>query len=166
MLDFRRDHVVLKNERVKQLCVVGLAAEQFWDIAFHQRRGLSSCVWSDVTSVTLWDVMKKTLTGNLKRMGSCEVKLEPADSQLALAVAKAVCEKLEEMDYRILDAGVEQMDVNGNCVGAHDLICERRQARGLLTAPGSLRGKNWLEQAQHRTYQHSEGFCQQKQGAC
>ena len=89
MMDFRKDHLEIDNARVKQLCVIGVAAERFWDLAFHQRRGLSSCAWSDVTSVNLWDVTRKTLTGNFKRIGSCEVELTPADSQLALAVAKA-----------------------------------------------------------------------------
>ena len=131
-MDFRRVHLEINDERVKQLCVISVAAERFWDIAFHQRRGLNSCVWSDVTSVTLWGVMRKTRQGSMQRMGSCEVKLAPADSQLAFAVAKSVREKLEDMDYRILDAGIEQKDVNGNCVGAHDLICERRQALGPL----------------------------------
>ena len=33
MLDFRRDHLEVNNERVKQLCVIGMAAERFCDIA-------------------------------------------------------------------------------------------------------------------------------------
>ena len=140
-MDFRKDHLEINNARVKQLCVIGVAAERFWDLAFHQRRGLGSCVWSDVTSVTLWDVRKKTRSGNFKRMGSCEVALTPADSQLALAVARAVCEKLEDLDFRILDAGVEQLDGEGDCVGAHDLVCERRQALGPLTGRTSVEVK-------------------------
>ena len=35
MLDFRKDHLELNNEHVKQLCVIGVAVERFWEIAFH-----------------------------------------------------------------------------------------------------------------------------------
>ena len=132
MLNFRDEQLYINGERVNQLCVVGVAAERFWELAFCDGRGLGSLVWTDVTSVKLWDVTKKMSGGHLRRVGSAEVRLEPADSQMALGVARAACERLEEMDYRILDAGIEQMDGEGHCVGAHDLICERRQARGPL----------------------------------
>ena len=63
MLDFRAVQLYINNERMNQLCLVGKAAERFWDLAIHQRRGLGSCVWSDVTSVELWDVTKKDALG-------------------------------------------------------------------------------------------------------
>ena len=130
MLNFRDEQLYINGERVNQLCVVGVAAERFWELAFCDGRGLGSLVWTDVTSVKLWDVTKKMSGGRLRRVGSAEVRLEPADSQMALGVAKAACERLEEMDYRILNAVLEQEDVDGNCVGAHDLVCERRQTLG------------------------------------
>ena len=41
MVDFREVELFINKERVNQLCVVGVAAERFWELAFHERRGLN-----------------------------------------------------------------------------------------------------------------------------
>ena len=99
MVDFRAIQLYKNNECVNQVCVSGVAVELFWDLAFHQRRGLSGCVWSDVTSVELWDVMKKTVTGTLKRMGTVEIKVTPADSQFSFGdITRYLCRKRAKQD--------------------------------------------------------------------
>ena len=41
-MDYRREELKVGKYRVKQLTVVGVAAESFWSLAFHERRGLSN----------------------------------------------------------------------------------------------------------------------------
>ena len=50
-MDYRACAVQLKSYRVKQLCVVSLAAERFWLLALRDRRGMGSLAWGDVASV-------------------------------------------------------------------------------------------------------------------
>jgi hypothetical protein len=139
MVNYREVGLSVNGFEVKQLCVVGLAAERFWHEAFHQRRGLSSLRWSDVTSVDLLDVVRKDDAGRSRKHGRLQVDLTPADSQLALRVARAVAERLEE-DFRILDAIVDQKDDRNISVGVHDLVCERREApMGLTSVEVKLR---------------------------
>ena len=121
-MDFRAERLFLNKYRVKQLCVVGKAAESFWSLAFHKRRGMNSLVCSDVTTVELWGVV----VGGRKKRHAVEVELTRADSELALRVAHAVVNLAEMHNFRVLDAVVGQKDANGAVVGEHDLLCERR----------------------------------------
>ena len=109
-MDFRSVILHVGSERVKQLCVVGVAVEYFWKLAFHGRRGLNSLVWSDVPSATLRDVVRIDGAGRPRRWGIAEVALTRADSMLALRVARAVCKRVEESGFRIFDAIVAQKD--------------------------------------------------------
>ena len=77
-LDYRSVVLRVGGYRVKQLTVVGVAAESFWKKAFHERRGLSSLGWADVASVTLLDAMRVDSAGREKRMESAEVALTRA----------------------------------------------------------------------------------------
>jgi uncharacterized protein YktB (UPF0637 family) len=43
-LDFREVKLFVDGERVKQLLVVSLAAERFWWLALHERRGMNAFV--------------------------------------------------------------------------------------------------------------------------
>ena len=54
-----------------------------------------------------------------------DVALTPSDAQMALDVARAVCERIEENGCRILDAILLQKDQQGKSVGEHDLVCEK-----------------------------------------
>ena len=83
-LDYRSVVLRVGGYRVKQLTVVGVAAESFWKKAFHERRGLSSLGWADVASVTLLDATRVDSAGREKRMESVEVALTRVDSELAL----------------------------------------------------------------------------------
>ena len=75
MVDYRQAQLSVNGEDVKQLCVVSVAAERFWHEAFHQRRGLSSLQWSDVTSVNLLDVVRKDDKGRPRKYGRLQVDL-------------------------------------------------------------------------------------------
>ena len=116
--------------RVKQLFVVSLGAERFWRLAFHDRRGMDDLKWSDVKTVQVRDVCRIDGVGKgkrVKKLKVVEVKLTRADSELALRVAHGVVNLIEDAGYRILDAIVPQRDKSGQCVGEHDLICEKRR---------------------------------------
>jgi hypothetical protein len=122
-MDFRTERLFLNRYRVKQLCVVSKAAESFWSFAFHKRRGMSSLVWIDATTVKLWGVV----VGGRKKRQAVEVALTRADSELALRVAHAVVNLAERHNFRVLDAVVEQKDENSVVVGGeHDLLGERQ----------------------------------------
>ena len=75
MVNYREVPLFVNGEEVMQLCVVGVAAERFWHEAFHQRRGLSSLQWSDVTSVNLVDVVRKDDKGRPRKYGRLQVDL-------------------------------------------------------------------------------------------
>ena len=115
MVNYREVLLFVNSEVVKQLCVVGLAAERFWHEAFHQWRGLSSLRWSDVTSVNLLDVVRKDDAGRSRKHGRLQVDLTPADSQLALRVAKAKAKakaKGKAMKRRRRKTGTVNMTIN------------------------------------------------------
>jgi hypothetical protein len=119
-MDYRKERVYLNKHRVKQLTVVGKACEAFWYLAFHKRRGMSALLWSDVKTVELQHVVVK---GRTKR--SLTLALTAEDSQLSLRAARAVVNLAEQHDFRVLDAVVPQKNADGECVGEHDLLCER-----------------------------------------
>ena len=121
-MDYRREKLYVNKYRVKQPCVVGKAAESFWPLASHKRRGMSSLVWSNVVTMELGDVV---LRGRKK--ATLEVGLSRADSELALRAAHAVVNLLERNGFRVLDVAVAQNDGKGDLVGEHDLVCERRR---------------------------------------
>ena len=103
-MDYRACKLLIGKHRVNQLTVVGVAAEVVWKEAFHERRGLSNVQLADVASVTLRNVFKMDSVGRCRYLGKVDVALNPADAQMALDVARAVCERIEENGYRILDA--------------------------------------------------------------
>ena len=57
-LDFRKAKLFVDGARVTQLLVVSLAAERFWWLAFHERRGMNALDWSDVQSVEVRSVLR------------------------------------------------------------------------------------------------------------
>ena len=104
------------------MTVMGVAASEFWRLAFRGRKRISACVWSDVQIVELRDVVKDG-----RKYGTLEVAVTREDSQLALRAAIASVEAIEEHGLRILDAIATQKGEHGRSVGEHDLVCERRQ---------------------------------------
>ena len=121
-MDYRAICLYVGKYRVNQLTVVGLAAESFWRLAFHERRGIAALVWSDVKTIQVRDVVR-----NGRQFKSLEVALSREDSQLALRAAIATVDAVELHGLRILDAIVPQKGGSGVSVGEHDLVCERRQ---------------------------------------
>ena len=95
-MDYRACKLLIGKHRVNQLTVVGVAAEVVWKEAFHERRGLSNVQLADVASVTLRNVFKMDSVGRCRYLGKVDVALTPADAQMALDVARAVCERIEE----------------------------------------------------------------------
>lgn len=133
-LDFRDVKLFVDGERVKQLFVVSLAAERYWWLAFHQRRGLNALKWSDVQSVEVRSVLRVDGSGKTARkrkFARVQVALTRDDSDLALRAAKAVCKLVEGKGYRILDAIVPQRAVGDLDGGEHDLKCEQPVKDGL-----------------------------------
>ena len=61
-VDYRTAKLYVDGTRVKQLCIVSLAAERFWHLAFHERRGLSTLRPCHVRSVEVLDVVRKRET--------------------------------------------------------------------------------------------------------
>ena len=123
-MDYRACAVQLNGYRVKQLCVVSLAAERFWFLAFRDRRGMGSLAWGDVASVELHGA---SVSGRTR--SSLVVGLTRADSELALRVARAVALLVERHGFRVIDAVVPQKSAVAarvGRVGEHDLVCERR----------------------------------------
>jgi hypothetical protein len=134
-MDYRTERLFLGKHRVKQLCVVGVAAERFWELAFRRRRGMSSLVSSDVATVELRGVV---MNGRKKK--KVDVGLTGADSELALRVAQATVRLAERHGFRVLNAVVPQKDSEGVVVGEHDLLCERQRAlQGLSSWEVKLR---------------------------
>ena len=133
-MDYRKKKMFsAEGWRVEQLCVVGAAAELFWERAFGERKGMNSLVWSDVQSVEL-----RQLTLGKEVLKKVRVGLSREDSVLALRAARAVVNLVEQSRYRVVDAIVEQRDAKGKRVGEHDLLGEERQptassARGLAS---------------------------------
>ena len=77
-VDYRTAKVYVDGTRVKQLCIVSLAAERFWHLAFHERRGPSTLRPCHVRSVEVLDVVRRSETrvnGKLvqKDMRKCTV---------------------------------------------------------------------------------------------
>ena len=134
-MDYRAERLFLGKHRVKQLCVVGVAAERFWELAFRKRRGMSSLAPSDVATVELRGVVV-----NGRKKNKVDVGLTGADSELALRVAQATVRLAERHGFRVLDAVVPQKDSEGVVVGEHDLLCERQRAlQGLSSWEVKLR---------------------------
>ncbi len=137
-MDYRACAVQLNGYRVKQLCVVSLAAERFWFLAFRDRRGMGSLAWGDVASVELHGA---SVSGRAR--SSLVVGLTRADSALSLRVARAVALLVERHGFRAIDAVVPQKSAVAarvGRVGEHDLVCERRAgARGLSSVEVKLR---------------------------
>lgn len=132
-LNYRDAKLYVGGYRVKQLFVVSLAAEKFWRRGIHDHRGMNAQVWSDVVSVEARDVVRITGDGSHRSwrgLSTVELALTPADSAMGLKVACQVVELIEDHDYRVVDAIVEQRDALGRTAGVHDLVCEKRGTVG------------------------------------
>ena len=126
-LDFRDVKLYVDGERVQQLFVVSLAAERFWWLAFHERRGMNALGWSDVQSVEVRSVLRIDGSGQnarRRKFARVQVALTREDSRLAYRAARAVCKLIEGKGYRILDAIVHLRGVGDLNEGGHDLKCE------------------------------------------
>ena len=133
-LDFRDVKLYVDGERVQQLFVVSLAAERFWWLAFHERRGMNALDWSDVQSVEVRSVLRIDGSGQnarRRKFARVQVALTREDSRLAYRAARAVCKLIEGKGYRILDAIVHQRAVGDLDGGEHDLKCECPDKDGL-----------------------------------
>ena len=117
--------IFLNGYLVRSLTIIGIAAEYFWKLAIHDRRGFNCLSWSDVESVELRDVVV-----NDRNRSLVEVSVPRRDAEIALQLAHAVVELLEQKGFRMLDAIVPQRDASGNKVGEHDLVAERSGPSG------------------------------------
>ena len=106
---------------VHRLRLVSFVAEQFWKVAFKERRGLNSLAWDSVKTVWLNDVQ----VDGVRKRGEVEVEVPEEWARLALEVARAAVVLLEQLFYRILDVVVR------GPTGEHDLIAEGRGLSGL-----------------------------------
>ena len=120
MYDYTLQKVYLNSYVVSCFTVVGIAAEYFWRLAIHDRRGFNALSWSSVRVIEMRNVII-----NDRRHSLIEVGVPQRDAEMALRVARAVVERLEKAGFRMLDAIVPQKDVDGGTVGEHDLIAER-----------------------------------------
>ena len=124
-MDYRAERYYISRYLVKQLTVVGKAAESFWSLAFRKRRGLSTLLPGEVATVDLYNVTN----AQGRTLGTVTFKLSEEDSKLAHRLALAVVTLLERHGFRILDGVASRLDAAGNEIGGeHDLVCERRQS--------------------------------------
>lgn len=103
-----------------RLRLVSFVAEQFWKLAFKQRRGMNVLAWDSLKTVWLNDVE----VDGLKKRDEVEVEVPMEYAQLAYRVACAAVLLLEHLLYRILDVVVPGPS------GEHDLIVEGRGLSG------------------------------------
>ena len=104
-----------------RLRFVSYTAEQFWKLAFKQRKGLNALSAESVKSAFLDDV---TVDGR-ERRGEVEFAVSREDATLALKIARGVVTALEDLGYRVLNAVVSGTKTDG-APGEHDLLAERR----------------------------------------
>ena len=110
---------------VRSLTVIGVAAEQFLKLAIHYRRGFNALSWWSVKSVE----MRGVIINGVSR-SSITVEVPRRDAEIALRLARAVVERLEQVGFRMLDAIVPQRDARNTVVGEHDLVAERSGQTG------------------------------------
>ena len=123
MANFREEPYYINKYRVKQLAVVGKAAESFWSLAFHRRLGLSKLLLGEVTRLDLYNVTDARGRFHL----TVTFKLEEKDSRLALRLAVAVATAVERHGFRIMDGVQSRLDSYGCVIGGeHDLVGERK----------------------------------------
>ena len=141
MVSYTDNDIKQNGWRVAFLCVVGFAAERFWDLAIHGRKGFNALAWHSVTSVTIRDVVV-----NGKAKAEVDVDVPRPDAELAYRVARAVCLRLQKAGFFLLDAirpqandaATEEKD-RKKSVGEHDLIGERRSLKGRSSIEVKLR---------------------------
>jgi hypothetical protein len=134
-MDYRVRHVAQHGFRVSRLQVVGIAAEQFLHLGYHQKRiGVGSLQWCDIGhEVRLYDVL---VDGRKRKEVSVQVPRE--DAELALKVAQHLAFVLRQQGFVILDAIVDEEDDTGTCVGQHDAVCERYSSQSVLAGHHSV----------------------------
>ena len=79
-MDYRAYKLYVGKYRVNQLTVVGVAAEEVWKQAFHERRGLSNVQLADIASVTWRTFCKMDSMGRCRHLGQVDVALTPSDA--------------------------------------------------------------------------------------
>ena len=99
MVNYRDNVIKLNDWRVTFLCVVGLAAERFWDLAIHARKGFNALAWHSITSVTIRDAEV-----NGRNRTEVEVDVPRPEAELAYRVARDVCLRLQKAGFLVLDA--------------------------------------------------------------
>jgi hypothetical protein len=104
--------------------MLGMVAEFFWRIAFHDRLGLNACRWQDCTEIPLYDVV---INGRHRKEVQGSVPEE--DAQLGLHFARLIAYRLLDAGFFILDA-IVPVSKQGNRIGDIDLACERRGLPG------------------------------------
>lgn len=108
--------------------MLGMVAEFFWRIAFHDRLGLNACRWQDCTEIPLYDVV---INGRHRKEVQGSVPEE--DAQLGLHFARLIAYRLLDAGFFILDA-IVPVSKQGNRIGDIDLVGMRapRSARTVL----------------------------------
>ncbi len=110
--------------RIERLRFLGVVVEWFWYLAFGRpRRGLYALEPGDVDEVELWSVTNEA-TGVQHR--SALVSVSQDDAAAALTTATSIVERLEGHGLRVLEA----LPAGPPRIGDHDLVVERRGARG------------------------------------
>ena len=113
MLDYKEQKIYLNGYVVGPLTIIGLAAELFWRLAVHDRRGFNALTWTNVQAVEI-----RNAVVNERSRSSLVVAVPRKDAEKALRVSRVVAERLEQSGFRILDAIVAQWDASGRKVGS------------------------------------------------
>ena len=117
--------LVKGSVRFERMRFLGVVVEWFWYLAFGRpRRGLYALEPGDVDEVELWNVTNEA-TGVQHRSALVSVSQRDA-AAAALTAATLIVEKLEGYGLRLLEA----LPAGKPRVGDHDLVVERRGARG------------------------------------
>ena len=111
-----------------RLRLVSFVAEQFWKLAFKERRDLNALAGDSIKTVWLNDVH----VDGVKKRGEVEVEVPIEYAMLAYKIAMEAVMVLEQFFYRVLDVVVRETSS-----GEHDLLVERRG----LSGPSSVEVK-------------------------
>ena len=109
--------ILTDGHEIMRARMLGLVAEFFWRIAFHDRLGLNACRWQDCTEVPLYNVV---INGRHRKEVQASVPEE--DAQLGLDFARLIAYRLLDAGFLILDA-IVPVSKQGHRIGDIDLAC-------------------------------------------
>ena len=89
LYNYREILIFKDGTEITRARVVGLIAEFFWRLAFHDRLGLNVCHWRDCTEIPLYNVLIR----GIRRKELSALVLEE-DAQLGLHLARVIVDRL------------------------------------------------------------------------